>query len=107
MENNNTKIQSIATGLLLGGVMLYTSACGTYQVTYKSVFDDANYYSEFGDAEAIHAKSAERNGLITNGKATADNDTSYWALLRARSAKSISEFKKILADKPKIQNRQE
>lgn len=95
------EIKKILIKASLVSVLTASSAC-TGGVHFKSVLDDSQYYYEYGETEALYAKSAERNGLITNGKATPDNDTSYWSLLRARAADSIEKFKKQLGDKPKI-----
>lgn len=64
--------------LIVGGVAAATSGCSIVGSDHTGVWDDG-YISIAGDARGMRAFGDAMNGLITNGKATPDADTPFYA----------------------------
>jgi hypothetical protein len=68
-------VQTLLITLFAGILACILSACG---VAYTPSPFGEGHVMLAGDAAGIRAFGDAANGLITNGKATADKDTAYW-----------------------------
>jgi len=81
---SRNKVGTVVLGLLIASTLSACSMAGS-----MSVLSNLPDHMQYGNEQGIQAQSDREQGLITNGKASPDIETSYYKLRRDQNLGKI------------------